>query len=179
MSRVNLSRRIAIDALLCAFAMMLSYLEVLLPLTAWIPLPGFRLGLANLAVVAVFVLFSPIDAALVSLVRVFLMGLLFGSPTSLYFSFLGALCSYLLLLLMRLIGKRLSYFGVSILSAAAHNAGQILAAATLFDFSLFYSYLPILLIASVLFGGIVGVLLNLLIPKLSKHTDRLLERRRA
>ncbi len=171
-SQGKLVRRMALDALLCVFAMMLSYLEVLLPLSVLIPLPGFRLGLANVAVVLVFVLFSPVDAALVSAVRILLMGLLFGSPTTLYFSAMGGLLSFLLLLVMRFIGKRCSFLGLSVLSAAAHNAGQILAAVTVFGTSLISSYLPFLLLASVLFGGIVGVLLNLLVPRLIPHFER-------
>ena len=83
--RADRVRRVSMDAMLVAFAVMLSYLEVLLPLEAVIPLPGFRLGLANIAVLVVFCLFSPIDAAIVSAVRILLMGLLFGSATSLYF----------------------------------------------------------------------------------------------
>ena len=62
------TRRVAVNAMLCVFAMMLSYLEVLLPLSALIPLPGFRLGLANIAVLVVFCLFSPIDAAIVGII---------------------------------------------------------------------------------------------------------------
>ena len=59
-----------------------------------------------------------------------------------------------------------SFLGVSVLCAAAHNCGQIIAAATLFGSSLITSYLPLLLIASVVYGGIVGALLNLCIPRL-------------
>lgn len=172
--RGNWIRRMTVDAMMCVMAMMLSYLEVLLPLTGWIPLPGFRLGLANIAVLVVFVLISPADAAVVSAVRILLMGLLFGSATSLYFSAAGGLCSYLLLLLLRTIGRRCSFFGVSVLSAAAHNTGQLLAAVTLFGSALLTAYLPFLLVASVVYGGIVGCLLNLLIPKLQTHSARLL-----
>lgn len=167
------TRRVAIDAMLCVFAVMLSYLEVLLPLSAFIPLPGFRLGLANIAVLMVFCLFSPIDAAIISLVRILLMGLLFGSVTSLYFSAFGGLLSFLVLLLMSWIGKKCSFFGVSVLSAAAHNTGQIIAAVTLFGISLITSYLPALLFASVVYGGIVGLLLNLLVPKLQPHVEKI------
>lgn len=170
----KLVRRISVNALLCAAAIMLSYLEVLLPLSALIPLPGMRLGLANFAITLVFVLLSPADAALVSSVRVLLMGLLFGSPTSLYFSAMGAFFSFLLLLFMKLIGRRCSFFGVSVLSAAAHNLGQILAAVTLFGTSLIVSYLPILLLASVFFGGLVGILLNLLVPRLAPYVGRIM-----
>lgn len=167
------TRRVAVDAMLCVFAMMLSYLEVLLPLSVLIPLPGFRLGLANIAVLLVFCLFSPIDAAIVSAVRILLMGLLFGSATSLYFSALGGLLSFFILLLMSWIGKKCSFFGVSVLSAAAHNTGQIVAAVTLFGTSLISSYLPALLLAAVIYGGIIGLLLNLLVPKLQPHAEKL------
>jgi len=166
-------RRISIDALLCVFAMMLSYLEVLLPLSVIIPLPGFRPGLANLAVTLVFVLLSPADAALVSAVRILLMGLLFGTPTTLWFSAMGGLLSFLVLLWMRFVGKRCSFLGLSVLSAAAHNVGQIIAAVTVFGVSLIASYLPFLLFASVVFGGIVGLLLNILVPRLAPHFERL------
>ncbi len=172
-SRGNLTRRVAVDAMLCAFAMMLSYLEVLLPLAAWIPLPGFRLGLANIAVLVVVCLFSPLDAAIVSFVRILLMGLLFGSATSLYFSALGGLFSFLVLVLMSWIGKKCSFLGVSVLSAAAHNTGQIVAAVTLFGTSLISSYLPALLLASAIYGGVVGILLNLVVPRLLRHTEKM------
>ncbi len=168
------TRHLTVDAMLCVFAIMLSYLEVLLPLSAWIPLPGFRPGLANVAVVIVFALLSPMDAAVVSAVRILLMGFLFGSVTSFYFSVAGGFCSYLLLLGMKQFGQRCSFFGLSVLSAAAHNTGQLLAAVTLFGPMLLTSYLPMLLFASIVYGGIVGILLNFLIPKLKPHTDRLL-----
>ncbi len=162
------TRRICFDALLTAAAMILSYLETILPVQMLIPLPGIRLGLANLAVVAVFVLVSPSDSAIVSAVRILSMGLLFGSVTSLYFSAMGGLFSFLMLIFLRFFGKKLSFVGVSMLCAAAHNTGQILAAITLFDVGLLFSYLPMLLAASVICGGIVGLLLNLLTPRLQK-----------
>ena len=74
-----------------------------------------------------------------------------------------------MLLLLSRVAKRCSFAGVSVMSAAAHNFGQILAAMTLFGTGLIFSYLPLLLIASVIYGGIVGLLLNLLIPRLTKQ----------
>ena len=171
-SQANLTRRICIDAMLCVLAIMLSYLEAVLPLNLLVPLPGFRLGLANVAVVAVFCLFTPLDALAVLSVRILLMGMLFGSPTSLYFSAMGGLLSFAVLMLAKYFGKNCSHVGVSILCAAAHNTGQILAAVTLFDAALITTYLPALLIASVIYGGIVGVLLNLLLPRLQKTIAR-------
>ena len=164
--RGSRTKRVCINALMIALAMMLSYLEFLLPLQALIPLPGFRLGLANLVVTLVFCLISPVDAALVSGSRILLMGLLFGSATSLYFSAMGGLFSFLTLLLLSHVGKRCSLLGVSVLCAAAHNCGQITAAVTLFGTDLILSYLPLLLLASVVYGGIVGCLLNLAMPRI-------------
>ena len=166
-SRDKRTRRVALNASLTALAMILSYLEVLLPIGLIVPIPGFRLGLANLVVLVVFFELSKPDAALISATRIFLMGLLFGTVTSLFFSAMGGLLSYLMLLLLSRIGRRLSYLGISILSAAAHNCGQIIAASLLFGTSVILSYLPVLLIASVLFGGAVGLLLNLLVPRLT------------
>lgn len=166
--RGNRTHRVACNAVLIALAMMLSCLESVLPLQAALPLPGVRLGLANLVVTVAFFLFSPVDAAIVSLLRILLTAGLFGSVTSFYFSVLGGALSFLMLCLLSKIGRHCSFFGVSVLCAAAHNVGQILAAMTLFGASLFFSYLPVLLIASVLYGGIVGILLNLCVPKLQK-----------
>ncbi|MBE6553011.1 MAG: Gx transporter family protein [Ruminococcaceae bacterium] len=166
LSRGNRIRRITLDACLTALAMTLSYLELLLPLNLLIPLPGVRLGLANVVVLIAFCLVSKLDAAIISAVRILLMGLLFGTVTSLWFSFLGGLLSYLTLLLLSHIGRGFSFLAVSVLSAAAHNTGQILAATLLFEASVIFSYLPVLLLASVFFGGIVGLLLNLLLPRL-------------
>ena len=170
--RGSRTRRICLDAMLLGVALMLSYLEVLLPLGALLPLPGFRLGLANLMVLAVFCLLSPADAAILSAMRILIMGVLFGSVTSLWFSAMGGLFSFLTLLLLSRIGRRCSYCGVSILCAAAHNTGQIVAAVTLFGSVLIPSYLPWLLLASVLYGGIVGILLNLCMPQLKSLIER-------
>lgn len=164
--RDNKTGRICLDAILCALAMMLSYLEVLLPLYAVVPLPGFRLGLANVVVVAAFFLLSWREAACISLVRILLMGMLFGSATSLYFSFLGGAVSFIALCLMGKIGRRCSFVGISAVCAASHNVGQILAAVTLFGPELIRSYLPLLLLASMIYGSAVGMLLNLSVPKL-------------
>lgn len=166
--RTKRSYRICLDACMIALAMILSYVEVLLQVPTWFSLPGFRLGLANIVITVSFCLLSPLDAACISFFRIFLSGLLFGNLTSLYFSALGGLCAYGALFFMsRTATRRCSFVGVSILCAAAHNCGQMLAAVTVFGSALVASYLPALLIASVLYGGAVGFLLNLLMSRRS------------
>lgn len=151
--------------MMVAAAMMLSYLEFLLPLNLMLPLPGFRLGLANLIVTLVFFRISPIDAGVISAIRILLTALLFGSATSLWFSALGGLLAYLSMVVCKYLLPKASFFGISVLAAACHNCGQILAAATLFGGAIIRSYLPALLFASVVYGGIVGTLLNLFYPR--------------
>ena len=169
--RDNRVKRLTLDAALLALAMGLSYLEFLLPIAAIIPLPGFRLGLANLVVMLAFYLLSPLDAAIVSALRILLSGLLFGSVTSLYFSALGGLCSYLALLLLYCIRAKCSFVGASILSASAHNFGQIIAAMTLYGVIVARSYLPYLLLASIFYGGLLGFLANLSLRRLQKAKE--------
>ncbi len=170
--RDNKTRRICTDALFIAAAMMLSYLEFLIPLRTMIPLPGFKLGLANIATLAVFVLISKKDAAVVLVLRVALMGLLFGSAVSLLFSASGALLSYLSLLLASRFLRRCSYIGVSVLCAVFHNVGQILAATCLFGSEIILSYLPVLFIAALISGSITGLLLNLSVNRLERSIKR-------
>ena len=173
LSQGNRVRSIALDAMLCAFCMILSYLEVLIPFEVFLPLPGFRLGLCNFAILAIFSLLSPTDAAVVSALRILLMGMLFGTATSFYFSLMGGVCAFLILLLLRAVKTKCSFLGVSILSAAAHNVGQMIAAVTFFGVALIPTYLPFLLVSSVIFGGLIGMLLNVAVPKLQPYIARL------
>ena len=159
-------RRLCLDAMLLSAALLLSYLEVILPLTVWIPLPGFKLGLANIMVTFAFVAVSPRDAAVISLSRILLMGLLFGNAASLMFSLCGGLLSYAGLWLFVYAGKRIfSMIGVSVGCAALHNFGQLVAAAVVFGTGTILSYLPMLLVAALAYGTVTGVLLQLLLPR--------------
>ena len=159
-------------AFLCA-ALAFSYLETLFPLSLLIPLPGVKLGLANVLITAVFFWYSPIDAGVVSALRVGIAALLFGTVTSFFFSALGALAAYGVLWLCRLFLRRFcSYIGVSVLAAAGHQIGQITAACLLFRSAAPQAYLPVLLCVAIVTGGVTGLLLNLMAPRLEKAMKR-------
>ena len=165
----NKTRRLAIDALLLAVALIFSYVEAIFPLTAFIPLPAFKLGLANVVIMLAVWTVSTLDAAMISLVRVVVMGLLFGNPVSIWFSVGGAVFSLAVLaLLKKFASDRFSFVGVSVLSAAAHNVGQIVFATAFFGFKAVFAYLPFLLVVSTFFGGICGALVNFVYPKIQK-----------
>lgn len=168
-------KRLTADAMLIGAAMMISYLEAILPLSFVIPLPGVKLGLANLAVMIAFFTFGAADAAAVSFIRVLLSGLLFGSGVSMLFSALGAVCAFGGLLIYRFLLKRfISPVGASILSAALHNMGQLLAAGIVLSDSAVIAYAPIMLCASVACGAVNGLLLVLIVRALPEVKNDLL-----
>ena len=156
-------------AALLIIAMALSYLEAVLPLQMLIPLPGVKLGLANLAILVCAHRRGIPAAASVSVCRVILSALLFGSVSSLAFSLSGALCSLVILaLLFPLRGRIFSYIGLSAACAAAHGTGQIFCAVLWMHENALLGYLPVLLLVGVCTGCITGVLANLLAERLPK-----------
>ncbi len=162
-------RRLCLDAMLLSVSLLLSYLEAVLPLTVWLPLPGFKLGLCNIIITLTFVTLSPWDAAAVSLCRISMMGILFGNAASFTFSLCGAVLSFLGLWIFARAGQKLfSMVGVSVGCAALHNIGQLTAAAFWFGTEVIFSYLPALLIAALIFGTVTGILLLILLPRFEK-----------
>ncbi len=162
-------RRACRDGVFLAAAMLCSYLEFLLPVFAFMPLPGVKLGLANVVTVILFFFVSPIDAGLVLTARVALSALLFGTPVSLFFSAMGGALAFLSLFLTRPLSHRfIGFVGISVLSAAAHQTGQIIAATILFGAGVFLLYLPVLLLAAVLTGTLTGMLIVILENRLER-----------
>ncbi len=164
-------QRVCFDgAALCA-ALSLSYLEVVLPFGMFIPFPGIKPGLCNIVITILFFAWSPYDAAVVSLCRVLISGMLFGSPMNVLISFGGSFASFSMLLVLRRFVQRTNFFsfvGISVLSAVAHSAGQIAAVCLMLSSNSAWTYLPIMLISSVIFGGLNGVLLNITYPQIKK-----------
>lgn len=160
-------KRLTADAMLIGAALMISYAEAMLPTQLVTFLPGVKLGLANLAVMIAFFTFGAADAAAVSLIRVLICGILFGSGMSIIFSLCGAVFAFGGLLLYRyLLKKLLSHIGASVLSAALHNVGQLVAAGLVLSDTAVIAYAPVMLCASVVCGALNGALLVIIIRAL-------------
>jgi|GEM_PF-1926965 len=157
------SRRIktvAECAALLIAALALSYLESLIPLAYLFPIPGFKLGFANLAVIIAFYRISYSAGAAVSAAKVLLTSLLFTGVTSFIFSFSGALFAFAVLLISNVIFKnKIGFIGISVLMAAAHNFGQMIAASFLMSTKTVYYYFPFLITAALICGIITGIIL--------------------
>jgi len=162
-------RKIAISAMLITLALALSVAEKLLPIGAVIPVPGVKLGLANVVtMLALFYIGAP--GAFVILVARCLLGALFSGATALLFSLTGGLLALGVMMALKSgYGRAFSIFGISIGGAAAHNVGQILAASALLGENLIYTYLPVLLLAGIATGILTAAVGGALFTKLEKN----------
>ena len=149
-------------ALLTAAAMILSYVESLLPSVG---VPGVKLGLANIAVIFTLYRLGWREALGISLVRVFMVSLLFGSLSALLYSLAGAALSLIVMALLRKT-DRFSSVGVSVAGGVAHNLGQILMAMLLLGTSRLIYYYPILVLTGVAGGIFTGLTAALLIKRI-------------
>lgn len=138
-----------------ALAMVLSYLELLLP-PIYPPLPAIKWGLANIAVVFVLVRLGTLRALAVAAVKVTLTALLFGSFVSLAYSAAGAVLSLTVMSLLKK-SHRFSAIGISVCGGVSHNVGQILMAIMLLGRGELAYYLPVLVVSGTLSGIAVGI----------------------
>ena len=155
------TKRLALCAVLTALALGLSVMENMFPVTAVIPLPGVKLGLAN--IVTVFALYTlGSKQALGILIARCLLGSLFaGNVSALLFSLMGGILAMLVMIGLKQL-RGLSIFGVSIGGAAAHNVGQIGAAIIRLGDTAVLGYLPVLLGVSLITGTVTGLVAALL-----------------
>ena len=156
------TKRLVLLAMLTAVAMILSYVESLLPSVG---IPGVKMGLANIAVIFALFRFGWKEAAALSLVRVVLVSLLFGSVGAMLYSLAGAVLSLAVMALLRRI-DRFSTVGVSVAGGVAHNAGQILMAMLILQTKQLLGYLPVLAVSGIAGGVLTGLAASLLIRRI-------------
>ena len=148
------SKKIAYGGLFSALAILMGYVELLVPLP--IPVPGVKLGLANIIIILVLYVMGPKAAFFVSVIRVLLSGLLFAGFAGLLYSLSGALVSLAAMLLLYKTDK-FSIIGISISGGIFHNIGQICVAALVVENMKLFYYLPILLVSGILTGAVIGM----------------------
>ena len=162
----NKTRRIALLGVLISVALVLSYLEVMLPPIST-AVPGIKMGLPNLIIIFVLYKFGLKEAVTVSLIRVFIVALLFGNVMTLAYSVAGAVLSLGLMTLFKKINL-FSQIGVSIIGGISHNLGQILVAIFLFDTIQIGYYMIVLSITGTIAGVVIGIISSILVKKLEK-----------
>ena len=155
----SVNKKIALCAALSALAVVLSYLEAVSGINALMPVTGTKLGLANAAVTVTAYSVSLYAGAVVSFIRVLVMSMLFGSPTTFVFSPLGAIFAYTFIALTKLVPEtKISLIGVSVGASAMHMLGQLIAACVMLADSSVIRLLPLYLALSVVPGVLTGAL---------------------
>ena len=163
------AKRIAVCGLLTALALVLSLVERMFPLSAAVPVPGIKLGLANVVTLFALTRLGKRDAFAVLLVRVVLASVFMGSVTSFLFAlFGGVLALAVMALLLPFEGRWFSIPGISAAGAAAHNIGQIGAAMLVLRSVYVAAYLPLLLVSALVMGLVTGLTCRATLEHLEK-----------
>lgn len=153
-----MARKISVIAMFSAFAILAAYVESFIPS---IGIPGVKLGLANIAVVLALYILDAESAIIVDVVRIVIVGLLFGSMMSMSFALAGAFVSLTVMIILKKCFD-FSIITVSIFGGFFHNVGQMIIAWILVDnYNILY-YMPVLLIAGIITGLIIGLLAKVL-----------------
>lgn len=165
MNREKKAITVALYGLLTALAMVLSFVETLIPIP--IPVPGVKLGLANLVTVVGLYLIGIPGTIAVTLIRIVLVGLSFGNPYSMIYGLSGSFLSLFVMAVLKKSGK-LSQISISVLGGVAHNIGQTVFAAVIVQTSGVFYYLPFLLAAGCIAGTLIGIVGGIITERLQR-----------
>ncbi len=160
----NPAEKVALYGILIALAFIFSYVEALIPLP--VPVPGMKLGLANLVNVVGLYTVGAAGTIAVGLIRIVMVGFTFSNPGSMLYALSGGVLS----LAAMALAKKMDWFdktGVSILGGVCHNIGQLSMAAWITGTASVFSYLPVLLVAGVITGAVIGLLGGLVTERIA------------
>ncbi|MCI9168925.1 MAG: Gx transporter family protein [Dorea sp.] len=155
--------RVAYFGVFTALALIFSYVETLIPISFGIP--GVKLGLANLIIVIALFKLKLKETYLLSVVRILLSGFLFGNYFSIIYSLAGALLSLSVMALLKRAGG-FSIIGISIAGGVFHNIGQLFVAMAVVEMFQAAYYVPVLLVAGLLTGCLIGILAQEMLKRL-------------
>ena len=147
---------VATYGMLIGLAFIFSYVEAIIPIP--IPVPGVKLGLANLVTIVGLYTVGVGGTAAVSLIRIVLVGFTFGNASSMIYS---------------LAGGALSQIGVSIVGGIGHNIGQLSIAALIVQTAGVFYYLPFLMVAGVVAGAVIGLLGGLVTERIQSFMKKM------
>lgn len=159
------TKKVAFLGMCIALSMILSFVESQIP--PLMAVPGVKIGLPNLVMVFMLYKIGAKETAIVSILRVILVGILFGTPLSMIYSLVGAALSLIGMILL----KKTNLFApvtVSVVGGILHNVGQIATACFVMDTAQIAYYLPVLLISGTVAGIVIGVVAAMILKRLDK-----------
>lgn len=159
-------KSVAYCAMLTALAMIFGYVEALVPFH--FGLPGVKLGVANIVIVLALYQFPAGQVFAIQVMRIVLVSFLFGNVSMMLYSLAGGILSLLIMLLL----KKTNWFsitGISIVGGVSHNLGQLAVALLVVQNLRITFYLPVLLIAGLVTGCLIGMLAYKLKPLMERY----------
>ena len=155
-------QKMALLGVLTAGAIIIAILESFIPS---IGIPGVKLGLANIVILVILYELGIIEAIVVNLLRVLVVGLVRGTVLSMGFlmSLTGAILSVGIMILFYVLIKKFSIIGVSVIGSIFHVTGQILIAMLFLGTAYIFLYLPVIAISAIITGVFVGIVAQLII----------------
>lgn len=163
-------KRVATYGMLISLAFIFSYLEAIIPIP--IPIPGVKLGLANLVTIVGLYTVGARGTAAISLIRIVLVGCTFGNLFGMAYGLAGGALSLFLMIFFR----KTNWFGqvgVSIIGGIGHNIGQLAVAALVTETAGVFYYLPFLMAAGTVAGGVIGLLGGLVTERIGKFVENI------
>lgn len=164
---INKPKIIAFVGVCTALAMVLSYVELLIP-PLFPAVPGIKMGLPNIIIVFLLYRRGPATAFAVSLIRIVLVSMLFANAMALMYSLAGGILSLLVMIILRRLNF-LSTVGVSVAGGVFHNIGQILMAMLLLETAELGYYLVVLIVTGTISGILIGLCGAALIKRAPKN----------
>lgn len=154
-SRAGRTHRLAFAAMFAALALIFSYVEMLVPIP--VPIPGVKLGLANLVILIALYRLGFRYAFTINCVRIVIAGLLFSGVFGMLYSFGGGILSILVMYLLYRT-KLFSMVGISMAGGVMHNLGQLLTACAIMSNISLLSYFAVLFFSGLISGILIGIL---------------------
>ncbi|MDO4487552.1 MAG: Gx transporter family protein [Eubacteriales bacterium] len=163
------TKEICILGLVTSLALILSYVESMLPFNLGVP--GAKIGLANMAMMFSLYVLGTKEAMFIGALRIVLSALLFGNGAALLYSLAGLLLSFISMVLLKKTGL-FNEVAVSAVGGVMHNVGQLIMAAFLAGTGVLLE-LPMLFVLGLICGVVIGIISGILIKRLEKIVKRI------
>lgn len=163
-----MAKRLTVDALLTALALIIFVLEAQIPQV--VPIPGVKLGLANVITVYAMFAVGAKDAFAILIVRIALGSIFSGQLVSFLFSLSGGILCFLIMLVMKRIVSEKQIWVCSVVAAVFHNIGQILVAMLIFSSGAVIIYLPVLIASGIVTGAFTGLCAQTVYRRIKNNT---------
>ncbi len=161
------TRKMVFLSFLISIALVIYIVEAQIPM----PLPGIKLGLANIISLAALILMGWKEALLIMFLRTLLGSMFGGTMSSFMFSMAGGILSNIVMIVLyKYFKDSISLWTISICGAIFHNIGQLFVASIVIQDFRIYIYLPILLVSAVITGYFIGLSTKFLTKHINKIT---------